>query len=188
MGTRDDILTSALTLFAARGYDAVGIQEIVDSAGITKPTLYHYYGNKKGLLTAILETWFQRLFLEIGPDTAYRGDLPATLNGIARSYCRFASNNPEFYRLQLAMWFAPPESEGHVAVLEWCEKQHQLLEMVFMLAAGDHGNMKSRHRIYAATFLGMINTLIGFTLNGYAVLDDAAIARAVHQFSHGIYS
>lgn len=29
---------SALNLFYARGYDAVGVQEIVNTAGITKPT------------------------------------------------------------------------------------------------------------------------------------------------------
>ena len=30
-----------------KGYDAVGVQEIVDTAGITKPTLYYYFGSKR---------------------------------------------------------------------------------------------------------------------------------------------
>jgi TetR/AcrR family transcriptional regulator len=41
MENREILLDRALTLFSTRGYDAVGIQEIVDSAGVTKPTLYH---------------------------------------------------------------------------------------------------------------------------------------------------
>ena len=48
--------------------------------------------------------------------------------------------------------------------------------------------MRGRHKAYAATFLGMINTYIGLWLNGYATLDDQLVYQAVHQFQHGIYS
>lgn len=34
MDNREAILNAALHLFYARGYDAVGVQEIVDSAGV----------------------------------------------------------------------------------------------------------------------------------------------------------
>src|SRR5215211_7966667 len=53
-GNRALILDRALGLFAARGYDAVGVQEIVEAAGVTKPTLYHYFGSKRGLLEALV--------------------------------------------------------------------------------------------------------------------------------------
>ena len=48
--------------------------------------------------------------------------------------------------------------------------------------------MKGRQRAYAATFIGMINTYIGLSLNGYARLDDQRVHQAVHQFMHGIFS
>ena len=50
LDNRELILNAALDLFYARGYDAVGVQEIVDRAGVTKPTLYYYFGSKLGLL------------------------------------------------------------------------------------------------------------------------------------------
>ncbi len=50
MENKENLLTCARDLFYARGYDAVGIQEIVDAAGVTKPTMYYYFGSKKGLL------------------------------------------------------------------------------------------------------------------------------------------
>ena len=37
---RARLLKSALRLFSKRGYDAVGVQEIVVSAKVTKPALY----------------------------------------------------------------------------------------------------------------------------------------------------
>ena len=50
MENKERIMECALDLFYAKGYDAVGVQEIVEKAGITKPTLYYYFGSKLGLL------------------------------------------------------------------------------------------------------------------------------------------
>ena len=55
MENREMIMRCAKTLFYAKGYDAVGVQEIVDKAGVTKPTLYYYFGSKYGLLKTLIE-------------------------------------------------------------------------------------------------------------------------------------
>ena len=188
MDNRAKIISSALRLFAARGYDAVGIQEIVDAAGITKPTLYHYFGSKEGLLAALLDTYFTELYQSVREASAYQHDLPLALNRITLAYFHFADKRRAYYRMQLSMWFAPVDSVPFKAVAELNQKQQQLLEDLFLQAANDHGNMKGRHQMYAATFLGMINTYISLSLNGYASMDDELVYKAVHQFMHGIFS
>ncbi len=188
MDTRAEILAQALRLFTARGYDAVGVQEIVEGAGVTKPTLYHYFGSKRGLLAALLGGYFAQFNRLIQMAAAYQGDLPLTLQRIAAAYFEFARANPAFYRFHLALWFAPPESEGFEVVVGFLQEQNALIEQVFRLAARDHGNMRGRQQAYAATFSGMLNTYIGLALNGYTRLDDALLRQAVHQFQHGIYS
>ena len=55
MDNRQLIIEKALELFCARGYDAVGVQEIAEQSGITKPTLYYYFGSKQGLMETNLE-------------------------------------------------------------------------------------------------------------------------------------
>jgi AcrR family transcriptional regulator len=188
MDNRSKILACALQLFASRGYDAVGVQEIVDAAGITKPTLYHYFGSKHGLLTTLLADHFGDLYKRIEPVAIYRGDLPLTLNQLAAAYFRFAKEQGVFYRMQLSMWFAPAHSIAFEAVSRLSQKQQALLEQIFLRATKDHGNMKGRQRAYAATFLGMLNTYIGLSLNGYTELNDELVYKAVHQFMHGIFS
>ncbi len=188
MDNRSEILKCALRLFSDRGYDAVGVQEIVLAAGVTKPTLYHYFGNKHGLLTTLLDEHFTEMYRAVTQAATYKGDLPLTLNTVTSAYFIFAKNHPRFYRLQLALWFAPPHSEAFKAVSGLNERQQQLLETLFIRAAEDHGNMRGRHRAYAATFLGMINTYIALSLNGYADLNDELVYKAVHQFMHGIFS
>ena len=188
MDNRSKILSCALELFASYGYEAVGVQRIVEAAQVTKPTLYHYFGSKKGLLNTLLETYFSKLYQVIEEGVVYKGDLPLTLNKVAMAYFNFSNQNPVFYRMQLTMWFAPTQSEAFQAVSSFNKKQQHLLENLFIQAARQHGNLQGRHRIYAATFLGMINTYIGWSLHGYIKLDQVLGHQAVHQFMYGIFS
>ncbi|MBN1218069.1 MAG: TetR/AcrR family transcriptional regulator [Anaerolineae bacterium] len=188
MDNRSRILSRALELFASYGYDAVGVQRVVEAAHVTKPTLYYYFGSKKGLLNALLETYFSELFQVVENAVVYNRDLPLTLNKVTTAYFNFSRQNPVFYHMQLSMWFAPSHSEAFKAVSGFNEKQQNLLENLFIEAARQHGNMKGRHQAYAATFLGMVNTYIGLSLNGYTELNEQLVYKAVHQFMHGIFS
>jgi TetR/AcrR family transcriptional regulator len=188
MDNRSRLQAVALDLFAARGYDAVGVQEIVEAAGVTKPTLYHYFGNKQGLLQSALHDPAHDLLDQLAAEAAYHGDLPLNLSRIVRTYFRFARQRPTFLRLLLALWFAPPESEAGQSVSPLFLRQHALIEALFTAAASDHGNMRGRSQAYAVTLLGMMNSYVSLFLHGQAELDDDLAFRAVHQYMHGIYS
>ncbi len=177
-----------MELFASRGYDAVGVQEIASSAGVTKPTLYHYFGSKQGLLKQLVAGHSERLHARVGQAAEYHGDLPLTLRKLARAFFSFASENPVYYRWQLSTFFAPEECEAHREVAELNQKLYAMLEELFTKAAVNHGNMRGRHKLYAASFLGLINNCIGLALNDFLTLDDVFMDRAIHQFEHGIYS
>ncbi len=177
-----------MELFASRGYEAVGVQEIVDAAGLTKPTLYHYFGSKHGLLRALLLDHYERLKGAVEKASDYHGDLPLTLRRVAQAYFQFSLENPTFYRLQLALFFAPRKSEAFTEVSGLNEGLFFLVEGLFQRAVRDHGNMMDRQRLYAASFIGTINNCIGLSLNGYLTLDEALLERVVAQFEHGIYS
>lgn len=187
-GNREIILDEALALFASRGYEAVGVADVVAAAGLTKPSLYHHFGSKLGLLEALLEQSYLELLARVRPAADYRGDLPLTLFRVASAYRSFALARPQAYRFQLNLCFAPPQSEAFRAVTPWNQRQHDVLKDMFLAAANDHGNMKGRHELYAVLFLGMINTLIGVSLGGHIALDDELVFKAVHQYMHGIYS
>lgn len=53
--TRHRILSVAGELFYGQGIRNVGIELICKEAGIKKPTLYHHFGSKDGLIAAYLE-------------------------------------------------------------------------------------------------------------------------------------
>lgn len=53
--TKDRILDSALTLFAEKGYDGVGVDLIAENAGIKGPSLYKHFKGKEDILAALIE-------------------------------------------------------------------------------------------------------------------------------------
>lgn len=54
-GAGQRIFDTACDLFYRRGIRAVGVDEIVTAAGVTKPSLYRSYASKDDLVTACLE-------------------------------------------------------------------------------------------------------------------------------------
>jgi AcrR family transcriptional regulator len=53
--TRDALIEAARTLFAERGYAAVGTEEIVRAAGVTRGALYHHFDGKRDLFEVVYE-------------------------------------------------------------------------------------------------------------------------------------
>ena len=185
---RSNILACALRLFASYGYDSVGDQTIVETAGVTKPTLYYYFKSKRGLLKALLEEHFERLYTMLKPATAYHGDLSLSLNSVTTAYFHLAREHPDFFRLQASLYFAPPEHEGHKMAIRFQEREFGLVKKLFVRAVKDYRDLKGHEDYCTATFMGMVDNWTSLALNGYAELDSTLVHQTVHQFLYGIFS
>src|SRR6266851_3771980 len=53
--SRERILDAATELFAARGYAGAGVDRLAERSGIAKTAIYYHFGNKEGLLAAVLD-------------------------------------------------------------------------------------------------------------------------------------
>ena len=54
---RDHLIDTALELFRRHGYQATGIEKILATAGVSKPTLYRHFDSKDELILAALAKW-----------------------------------------------------------------------------------------------------------------------------------
>jgi AcrR family transcriptional regulator len=52
---RERLLASANELFYSEGVQSVGIERVIERAGVAKASLYNLFGNKEGLVRAYLE-------------------------------------------------------------------------------------------------------------------------------------
>lgn len=184
------ILEAALLLFSQRGYEAVGVQELCDVVGITKPTLYYYFGNKLNVLREILlnnYSRFDKALREVAVYQPHPGDYSQdvypVLIRVIQSYFIFAINNPKFYSMVLGALCLPQAFETRQLTEEFNFRQYEIVEEMFGKMSEAHGNMKGREKRLAWSFIGIINT--------YVLLGEADAKNAeqlVHDFMHGIFS
>ena len=64
--TREALIAAALELFTERGYAAVGTEEIVTRAKVTRGALYHHFEDKRDLFRAVFERVETDLMARIG--------------------------------------------------------------------------------------------------------------------------
>lgn len=53
--TRAALLATARKVFSERGYAETSMDDLTAQAGLTRGALYHHFGDKKGLLAAVVE-------------------------------------------------------------------------------------------------------------------------------------
>jgi AcrR family transcriptional regulator len=74
---RERILETAYELFSRRGIRDVGIDELIERAGVAKATLYRHFRSKDDLVVAFLERREQRWTLEfVEVESRLRGATP----------------------------------------------------------------------------------------------------------------
>jgi AcrR family transcriptional regulator len=54
--TKTKIFLAAAHLFSQKGYNGVSMREISEKSGVSKPTIYYYFGNKEGIYFELLQT------------------------------------------------------------------------------------------------------------------------------------
>lgn len=192
MDNRMLLLQCAKELFYAKGYDAVGVQEIVDRAGLTKPTLYYYFGSKLGLLKTLLETRFADFDLFVQESVRPDQDIRNVLYRLAKAYCNFFEKDREFYMLMMALFYSARENEAYQAIKPFVTEFYENVVQVFENASGQLGNMNGRQRQFAIGFIGTINHYLLLQCeekqNPKEEISEAQITSIVNQFMHGIFT
>jgi TetR/AcrR family transcriptional regulator len=102
------ILSTALELFAVKGYDATSVREICAAADITRPTLYHFFGSKDGVLRALVTAAFDRFGGVVHRGLSAPGSFRVRLKTITRLVFDEAKTQPQLWRFIHSVIWAPP--------------------------------------------------------------------------------
>ncbi|MCD8104021.1 MAG: TetR/AcrR family transcriptional regulator [Lachnospiraceae bacterium] len=196
MDNRTRLLRCANELFYEKGYDAVGVQEIVARAGLTKPTLYYYFGSKMGLLEALVAERFERLrgMYQALKERSRQKDLriEEALYWLADIFCGFFEQDRHFYMLMMALFYSARGNEAYQTIQPYMVEFYGMVVQVFDRAADQLGNMNGRQRQFA---IGFVGTISSYFLLHYEHdpaeqerVDRQQIAALVKQFMYGIFS
>src|SRR5436190_17157893 len=106
---RTEILNSAISIFARKGFAGTGVQEILEPIDLSKPTLYYYFESKAGLFKAILDYAYEESYRLIAEGVSEAKNCEEKLVGAAKALFEFTCQNQDLTRLVLATVFAAPE-------------------------------------------------------------------------------
>jgi AcrR family transcriptional regulator len=84
--TREALISTARDLFGERGFGAVGTEEIVRSAGLTRGALYHHFAGKEDLFRAVYEAVERDLVERIAATALAASDPVQALRAGARAF------------------------------------------------------------------------------------------------------
>src|SRR5262245_38308358 len=60
--TRDRLITEGLKSLVLKGFDGIGLNAILDSAGVPKGSFYYFFKSKEEFAGAVLDAYEQRYF------------------------------------------------------------------------------------------------------------------------------
>lgn len=106
---RDQLLQVGFEFFSQRGYRGTTVRDVTRAAGVTEAVLYHYFGNKAELFTAVFERYAPVApYREIG-DATLSLPISEALRRLGREYLRLVRERRPFVTTLLSE--APVEPE-----------------------------------------------------------------------------
>jgi len=126
MTVRNRIIETAAGLLAQSADVDVSTRAICDAAGVTAPTLYHHFGDKDGLLAAVVDFgWAAFLETKLAVASVVHEHVADDVRAGWDNNLEFARENPSFYKL---MW-SPAVAASSSAVREAYQMLYDRLEL-----------------------------------------------------------
>jgi AcrR family transcriptional regulator len=115
--TRAALLATARRVFGEQGYADASMDELTAQAGLTRGALYHHFGDKKGLLAAVVDQIDAEVDQRLQAITRSAADPWQGFRSRCRGYLEMALE-PEIQRIVLrdaraALGGASPQSQRH---------------------------------------------------------------------------
>ena len=187
--TRNRLLCAAVNVFDRKGYQAASVREIVEQAGVTKPALYYHFGNKEGVLVAVLEQAVQ----EFGRLMQRAVDRPGTarerLTALAEEFFGLFSENVPVVRVAHAIIFGPADHGAPAFDFLAFERQIQEALGAIVKDAMAAGEMREANPAdVSIVVMGVVGTVAGRQLHpGMAPLGLDTMHRALNLVFDGLF-
>ena len=108
------MLDSAIRVFADLGYRSASMDTIARDAGVSKPMLYLYYGSKEELFSACVTRESGRLIDQL-TTAAVAGSGPRDrLEGVVQSFLEYVDQHTDSWNVVYRQSFAEPAFRGEV--------------------------------------------------------------------------
>jgi AcrR family transcriptional regulator len=96
---REQLLETATTVFAEKGYHATSMNDVAEAAGVTKPVLYQHFSSKRELFVELLTEIGDELRETIAKATADATRPRQQIEDGFRAYFHFVNDRTDAFRV-----------------------------------------------------------------------------------------
>jgi AcrR family transcriptional regulator len=133
---RNRLLAAAKLILEREGRDHLQLRAIAGRIGVSAPTVYYHYANKRSLLAALAREGFIALRADLEhADAGATGG--AGLRAISAAYLGFVDEHPALYRLMYELHDNDPTAEVVAAEEGALDALRQAVARTLMLTAPD---------------------------------------------------
>jgi len=185
--TKTRIFRVAAHLFAEKGYNGVSMREISEHAGMSKPTIYYYFGSKEGLYRDLVDTGNAHVLANFERIRAQEISVKAKLIELMKSYFRECIQHPEFIRFFLTSQSSDNTPISERSVFADDKPWHLLADMIKEgLNSGEFG-ASAKPALAAEIVGGVITHFLLRQLNSSKeILSDHLAEEAIEMLFKGL--
>jgi len=121
---RRQLLEAALELFGDNDYDDVSMDDIAEAAGVSHGLLFQYFGSKKGLYIAGIDTLLEEFRRRTEPDPSVPP--PERLRAGLRAYVDYVAEHPRGFRSLMGQGAAFEEVREKLERQRWWGIENRL--------------------------------------------------------------
>jgi AcrR family transcriptional regulator len=182
---RDKVIETAIDLFSAKGFSGASIRNIADAMGMSISNIYHYFGNKEGLLLAILDSSTTTLIEALQASTRDGDDPLERLKNLINTHIRLSRT----FRKEMKIFFLDEEHLSPAGIrinADFQEKIMGLYRKELALLA-EQGRLRGDHLVITMfNILAIINWQVRwFRFDGPITLDEVS-AEIMDFIMHGM--
>lgn len=179
---RAEIVETALSMFAERGYEGASIRDLAGALGINEASIYYYFASKDALYAAVISEHVFRL--DVSDDAAPR-PLQGWLADLGAGFLTLLTKNRRVTSIVIAEAFKPQERRHPAAAAFHDEVGQRSKALGQRLSAAGRSDADWLAQRFFAGIFGAWALETGF---GNVLWSDEKIAAFARRFVDGLLS
>ncbi|MGE0045367.1 MAG: TetR/AcrR family transcriptional regulator [Hyphomonadaceae bacterium] len=106
---RDAVMEASVALIEEEGLEALSMREVARRAGVSHQAPYHHFGDREGILAALVEDGFAMLTADMRRALAKTKEPRERFKAMGELYVRFALKHPAHFKLMFRSEMVSPQ-------------------------------------------------------------------------------
>lgn len=166
---REALLDAATQLLVVEGPEGLSLRAAARQAGVSQSAPYRHFSAKEELLVAVGQRGFQKLKGELTRELESVKGHEERLKTVARSYVRFAQQNPNLFRLMFGPLMGP--DNGYESLDLHCQACFEILLTTIAEAQADGALKAGDTMLLGKTAWALVHGIAHLALDGQLDLE-----------------